>query len=288
MSNKTKGIFFMFISVLGFTAMSLVIKYIPNIPIYEKLFFRNLVNCLSSVFMIVKAKKSLKFDTTYIPHVFGRAFFGFLGMAANFYAIEHLTIADANMLNKLSPVFVTITACYFLKEKIDKQQIVGIIFMLIAVVFVVKPGFSFTLIPSLVGVFGAVTAGFSYTLIRFLNKKVESELIIFYFSLTTVVGTLPFMIMNFVKPSPVEFLFLLGIGISATFGQFGLTYAYKMAPASEVSVYNYIIIITGIIAGYLFFGEIPDIFSTIGGIIIIVTAVYLYQHNKKKVLVETE
>ncbi|WP_022818846.1 DMT family transporter [Fusobacterium russii] len=282
MNNKTKGILWMFVSVMGFTAMSVIIKYIPNIPIYEKLFLRNLINCLMSFIFILKYKKTFLVERPYIPFVFGRSLFGSLGMAANFYAIEHLTIADANMINKLSPVFVTICACYFLKERIDKKQVIGIIFMLIAVVFVVKPGNSFTLIPSLVGLFGALTAGFSYTIIRYLNEKVEPEIIIFYFSLTTVIGTLPFMLLNFVKPSPIELLFLIGIGVSATFGQFGLTYAYKLVPASEVSIYNYTIIITGMISGYLVFGEIPDIYSLIGGTIIIVTAIYLYIHNKKK------
>lgn len=282
MNNKTKGILWMFVSVMGFTAMSLIIKYIPNIPIYEKLFLRNLINCLMSFIFILKDKKTFLVRKPYIPFVFGRSLFGSLGMAANFYAIEHLTIADANMLNKLSPVFVTICACYFLKEKIDKKQIIGIIFMLIAVIFVVKPGNSFTLVPSLVGLFGAFTAGFSYTIIRYLNEKVEPEIIIFYFSLTTVIGTLPFMLLNFVKPSSMELLFLIGIGVSATFGQFGLTYAYKLAPASEVSIYNYTIILTGMISGYLVFGEIPDVYSLIGGTIIIITAIYLYIHNKKK------
>ncbi|MDD7391868.1 MAG: DMT family transporter [Fusobacterium gastrosuis] len=286
MNNKTKGILWMLVSVMGFTAMSLIIKYIPNIPIYEKLFFRNLINCMMSFIFIAKDKISLKVEKKYIPFVFGRSFFGSLGMAANFYAIEYLTIADANMLNKLSPVFVTICACYFLKEKIDKQQVIGIIFMLIAVVFVVKPGNSFTLIPSLVGLFGALTAGFSYTIIRYLNKKVESEIIIFYFSLTTVLGTLPYMMMNFVKPNTMELLFLVGIGLSATFGQFGLTYAYKLTPASEVSIYNYTIILTGMISGYLVFGEIPDKFSLIGAAIILTTAIYLYNHNKKKIINE--
>ncbi|MDO4690131.1 MAG: DMT family transporter [Fusobacterium sp.] len=286
MTNKTKGILWMLVSVMGFTAMSIVIKYIPNIPIYEKLFLRNLINCLMSFVFILKNKKSLKIDRKFIPFVFGRSLFGSLGMAANFYAIEHLTIADANMLNKLSPVFVTICACYFLKEKIDKKQIIGIIFMLLAVIFVVKPGNSFTLLPSLVGLFGALTAGFSYTIIRYLNNKVEAEVIIFYFSLTTVLGTLPYMLLNFIKPNLIELMFLIGIGVSATFGQFGLTYAYKFAPASEVSIYNYTIILTGMLAGYLVFGEIPDTYSIIGGTIIIITAIYLYLHNKKKEKIE--
>jgi len=91
------------------------------------------------------------------------------------------------------------------------------------------------------------------------------------------------MMMNFVKPTLSEFLILLGgIGISAAMGQFGLTYAYTFAPASEVSIYNYVIIITSMLMDYVLFSTIPDLFSFIGGFMIISTAIYLYIHNKKK------
>ena len=192
-------------------------------------------------------------------------------------------MAEANMLNKLSPVFVTICACIFLKERVDKKQVVGIILMLLAVVFVIKPSFSPEVIPSLAGLFSAVLAGFSYTIIRYLNGKVKSEINVFYFSFLSVVCTFPLMMMNFVKPTLNEFLILLGgIGISAAMGQFGLTYAYTFAPASEVSIYNYVIIITSMLMDYVLFSTIPDLFSFIGGFMIMTTAIYLYIHNKKK------
>ncbi len=272
----------MLFSVTGFTFMSIAIRYLPNIPIYEKVFFRNLINCMLATFLLIKAKQTIKVKKEYIKFVFGRSFFGYVGMVGNFYAIEHLTIADANMLNKLSPVFVTICACFFLKEKVDKKQIFGIIMMLIGIIFVIRPTFSPRIVPSLVGFSSAVLAGFSYTIIRHLNDKVKSEVIVFYFSLFSVVFTFPYLCMYFVKPSPMELLFLIGIGLSATMGQFGLTYAYSNAPASEVSIYNYMIIVTGLIAGYILFGEIPDIYSFIGGTIIILTAIFLYKHNKNK------
>lgn len=282
MTKKTKGILWMLFSVIGFTFMSIIIRYLPNIPIHEKVFFRNSVNCLTAVFLLIKAKQSIKLEKEHIKFVFGRSFFGYVGMVANFYALEHLTIADANMLNKLSPVFVTICACMFLKEKIDKKQIFGIVMMLLAIIFVIRPTFNPKVIPSLVGFSSAILAGFSYTIIRYLNNKVKSEVIVFYFSFFSVVCTFPYMYMNYVKPSSIEFLLLIGIGISAAMGQFGLTYAYTHAPASEVSIYNYTIIVTGLIAGFLLFGEIPDIYSFIGGTVIILTAIFLYRHNKNK------
>ena len=282
-SDKTKGVFWMLISVLGFTFMGIAVKYLPRIPKYEKVFFRNSVSLMLSAFILFKEKESIKVEKANIPFVFGRSFFGFVGMVANFYALEHLTMAEANMLNKLSPVFVTICACIFLKERVDKKQVIGIILMLLAVVFVIKPSFSPEIIPSLAGLFSAVLAGFSYTIIRYLNGKVKSEINVFYFSLLSVICTFPLMMMNFVKPTLNEFLILLGgIGISAAMGQFGLTYAYTFAPASEVSIYNYVIIITSMFMDYVLFSTIPDLFSFIGGFMIISTAIYLYIHNKKK------
>ena len=231
-SDKTKGIFWMLVSVLGFTFMGIAVKYLPRIPTYEKVFFRNSVSFITSAYILYKQKESIKVAKQHIPFVFGRSFFGFIGMVANFYALENLTMAEANMLNKLSPVFVTICACIFLKERVDKKQVIGIILMLIAVVFVIKPSFSPEVIPSLAGLFSAVLAGFSYTIIRYLYGKVKAEINVFYFSLLSVVCTFPLMMMNFVKPNLFEtFMLIVGIGVSAAMGQFGLTYAYTFAPA---------------------------------------------------------
>ena len=140
-SDKTKGIFWMLVSVLGFTFMGIAVKYLPRIPTYEKVFFRNSVSFILSSYILYRKNEFIKVAKENIPFVFGRSFFGFVGMVANFYALENLTMAEANMLNKLSPVFVTICACIFLKEKVDNKQIIGIILMLMAVVFVIKPSF---------------------------------------------------------------------------------------------------------------------------------------------------
>ena len=273
-SDKTKGIFWMLVSVLGFTFMGIAVKYLPRIPTYEKVFFRNSVSFITSAYILYKQKESIKVAKQHIP---------FIGMVANFYALENLTMAEANMLNKLSPVFVTICACIFLKERVDKKQVIGIILMLIAVIFVIKPSFSPEVIPSLAGLFSAVLAGFSYTIIRYLYGKVKAEINVFYFSLLSVICTFPLMMLNFIKPNLFEtFMLIVGIGVSAAMGQFGLTYAYTFAPASEVSIYNYVIIITSMLMDYILFSTIPDLFSFIGGLIIMSTAIYLYLHNRKK------
>lgn len=280
--QKTKAIFFMLISALGFTLMSVAVKAIPDIPIFQKVFLRNLISCFVAFIIIVKEKRGFKVKKANIPALATRSILGFLGIVANFYAVEHLLLADSNMLGKLSPITVSIVAVIFLKEKVDKQQILGIIISFIGALFVVKPTFSLSILPSLSGLLSVTFAGISYTCIRYLNDKENPNIIVFYFSLLSVLASAPFTICDFVAPTPIQWVYLISIGIFACLAQFFMTYSYKNAPASEIAIYNYSGIPIGIILGFFIFDEIPDIYSFIGGFIIIAVAIYLYLHNKKK------
>lgn len=281
-SQKTKAVVYMLISALGFTLMSVAVKSIPGIPIFEKVFFRNLISCLVALILLISQKRGFYVKKENRIPIFIRSFLGFLGVVANFYAIQHLILADSNMLGKLSPITVSFVAVLFLKEKVDKEQIFGILFSFLGALFVIKPSFSLSVLPSLSGLLSVTFAGISYTVIRYLNDKENPNIIVFYFSLMSVLCSIPFMISHYRVPTGREWIYLISIGFFACLAQFFMTYSYKNAEASEVSVYNYSGIPYGILLGYLLFDEVPDIYSIIGGTIIIVVALFLYFHNKKK------
>ena len=285
LDNKSKGIVFMLISALGFSLMAVSIKYVGNIPLFEKIFFRNFVSLFVALwslrhtgdFKILLGKKGNR------RYLLGRSIAGLLGVIANFYAISHLPLANANIINKLSPFVVLFFSAVFLKEKIRKIQVAGFIISFIGVILIVKPTFDFTIIPSIMALLSAIFAGMAYTFVRYLGNRNENpSTIVFVFSVISVIGMFPPMMMDFVMPNMRELLILLSIGVFASFGQFGLTYAYKFSKASEVSIYNYSSIIFTIILGFLFFGEIPDMLTIIGGIIIVLVAIKLYFVFKKE------
>lgn len=282
MSNKTKAVFSMLISALGFTLMSVTVKYLRGIPLFEKVFFRNLVSLVIAFYLIKKSAVPLFGQRKSQLALFARAGFGLAGVILNFYAITHLTLADSTMLGKLSPIFVTIMACLFLKEKIDKEQIIGIFITFGGALLVIKPEFSLSIIPSLAGLLSAASAGIAYTLLRYLKDKESPDTIVFYFSVVSVVGTLPFVLNDYIMPDSTQLMLLLATGLFASIGQFGITYAYKYSKATEVSIYNYSAIVFGIIFGFIFFHEIPDMLSLLGGAIIIAVAYYTFKHNQKK------
>ena len=282
MSNKTKAVFCMLISALGFTFMSVTVKYVTGIPLFEKVFFRNLISLGVAFFMLKKSSAPMFGRRENQLALLARSIFGLAGVVLNFYAIANLTLADSSMLGKLSPIFVTIMACIFLKEKIDNKQVLSIIITFLGALLVIKPEFSLEMLPSLSGIMSAASAGVAYTLLRYLKDKESPDTIIFYFSLISVVFTAPFALVEYVQPTFTQLGLLLATGVFASVGQFGITYAYKFAKATEVSIYNYSAIVFGIILGFIFFGEIPDTLSLLGGAIIIAVAFYIFKHNQKK------
>lgn len=280
--QRTKAIFYMLISALGFTLMSVAVKAIPEIPIFQKVFLRNLISCFIAFIVLWKEGRGFKVKKANIPPLSVRCILGFLGIVANFYAVEHLILADSNMLGKLSPITVSIFAVILLKEKVDRDQVLGIIISFIGALFVVKPSFSLAVLPSLSGLLSVTFAGISYSCIRYLNDKENPNIIVFYFSLFSLLAAAPFAYFEFVMPNIVQWSYLISIGLFACIAQFFMTYSYKNAPASEVAIYNYSGIPIGIVLGFFIFDEIPDIYSFIGGFIIIAVAIFLYKHNKKR------
>lgn len=281
MKNKTKGILYMIISALAFTFMGVAVRMSGDIPVFEKVFFRNFVSFFVALYIIWKSGGSLfgKKKNRFLLNV--RSFLGLSGVILNFYAIGRLPLADSNMLNKLSPFFVTLFAFWFLKEKLNKAQIVALVGAFISSMLVIKPEFSMSMLPGLAGFLSAISAGAAYTIIRAISKEEEPSTIVFYFSFISVTFMFPLMLMNYVKPDFIQLLWLLSTGVFASIGQFMVTMAYKYAPAGEVSVYNYSSIVFSTVVAYFIWGEIPDNYSITGGVLIILIAIMLFNYNKK-------
>lgn len=285
--NITKGVLCMVGSGLAFAFMGAFVKLAGDIPTFQKVFFRN------SVSMIVALVMIRKIGFKNIP-LFGhkgnrgmlilRSIMGVSGVGLNFWAINHLFLTDSTMLNKISPFFVTIFAWLFLREKMSKLQIPATIIVFLGALLIIKPEFSMDVLPALAGFGGAAAAGAAYTIIRFLKGKEEPATIIFFFSLFSVVSTFPIMmIQGFVPPTAAQWFYLIMIGVSASFGQFGVTTAYKYAPAAEVSIYNYTSVIFATLIGYFILDkEIPDIWTIIGSVIIVGVAVLIFIYNHKR------
>ncbi|MCD8221049.1 MAG: DMT family transporter [Clostridiales bacterium] len=281
--QKYKGILCIIFSAFGFACMSVFVRLAGDIPSFQKSFFRNLIAALIALITILRSGEKLSYPREILPLLTARSVFGTIGILCNFYAVDHLALADANMLSKLSPFFATFFSFFLLKENLKPYQILSLVIAFIGALFVIKPtGSAMNLIPALSGLCGGIAAGLAYTLVRMLGLRgVKGPKIVFFFSLFSCLSVSPVLIFDYHPMSGFQLAMLLGAGAAASIGQFGVTAAYFYAPAKEISVYDYSQILFSALLGFFFFGQIPDVWSVIGYVIIITTAVVVFMLHKK-------
>ena len=274
------AIIYIIISAFCFACMNLFVRLSGDLPSMQKSFFRNFVAVIFALIILLKNKNSFRWKKGSLPFLFLRSAIGTLG----FYAIDHIPLADASILNKMSPFFVIIFSLIIIKEKLSLLQGAIVFLAFSGALLVIKPSFSNTeLLPSALGLFGGMCAGFAYTMVRILGKKGENgSLIVFFFSGFSCITMLPFLIFDFHPMSLFQLLMLLGAGLSAAGGQFSITAAYCHAPAKEISVYDYSQIIFATMLGLFILGEMPDLLSIAGYLIIITAAILMFMYNNKK------
>lgn len=286
LSDKTKGILCILFSALSFSGMSSFIRLSGELPMPQKVFFRNLVALFFATVMLLRHHEPFRPTKGTLPFHVLRSTAGLIGVFGNFYAATYLShTADAAMLNKLSPFFTVVLSALFLKEKVKPKQLIAVLGAFLGAMLVIKPSFANTeLLPSLAGFAGGFCAGAAYTVVRHMaNKGENGRFTVFFFSAFSVAVTAPFLIFDYHPMTGRQLLYLLLVGVCAAGGQFGITAAYTFAPSREISVYDYSNVIFTAVEGYLFLGhQVPDWMSIVGYCVIILMAVWMFIYNNKE------
>lgn len=265
---------------LFFALMTFFVRMAGNLPTMQKAFFRNAVAAVAALFLLARSEEGFKIKKSSWRDLFLRSFFGTMGLICNFYAVDRLAIADANILNKLSPFFAIIMSYFILKEKANKTEWLCVVVAFIGALFVVKPSMDMQFVNAMIGTLGGFGAGVAYTFVRKLGKAGErGPVIVMCFSVFSCIVTTPFLIIGAKPMSLYQIVMLLLAGAAATGGQLSITKAYTKAPAKEISVFDYSQVVFAAALGLVFLGQIPDLMSIIGYVIIIGSAVFKWNYN---------
>lgn len=277
----------MICSAFSFALMNLFVRLSGDLPVIEKAFFRNLIAFFIAAVILLRDGEKVRIGKGNYGSLLIRCMAGTIGIWCNFYAVGVIDLADASILNKLSPFFVLIFSYIILKEKFTFFQGSCITLAFIGALFVIKPGFASMTAGGLgtwIGALGGLCAGLAYTYVRKLGENgVKGAVIVVCFSAFSCLASIPFMILNFQLPSMIQLVFLLAAGAAAAGGQFGITAAYTHCPAREVSVYDYSQLIFSTILGYFVLSEMPDAYSFIGYAIIVAASILLFLYNNGKI-----
>lgn len=269
------GVILAILSSLVFSMMNALVKEVSlTIPAAEVAFFRSIIGTVIIYFMMRSSQ--VAFSTEGIPLLALRGVLGALYLITYFYTISKIPLTDASILAHLSPIFAILLSGVFLKEGLSRKVILLLPLAFLGAMLLVKPfHYSSYSIYALVGILSALFAAGAAISIRHLSKTHHTYEIVFYFLATATLVSIPIMWNQFVVPTLIEFFYLACIGIVSLLGQLFLTKAFTHENAVVVEVVRYIGIVFNAIWGFLFWLELPDELTILGGILIITACIAL-------------
>ncbi len=280
-----RGILFMLLASLSFAMMGGFAKIVSHIlPPVEVTFFRNIFGVVLVGIAIWKVPLKQR-GGKFLLLLF-RGSMGFMALLAYFYIMAHIPLGEAVTYNKTSPIFVAIFAYIFLKEKLHSSALIAIVLGFIGIILIAQPeGGSFSKY-SILGIFSGIGAALAYTSIRELRKYYDTRAIVMSFMgvgtvaplllmLVTPYVTVPkdfdWMFAVFVMPQGVEWLYVTAVGVFATISQLLMTKAYELTKAGIVGTISYSNIVFAVIIGVMLGDPIPDFWTVLGIILVIVS-----------------
>lgn len=283
-----RAVLFALLASLMFATMGVAVRfsstYLPNEMI---VFLRNSFG-LGFLLPWIYKKGFRDFATQRLPAHITRSISGLTAMYCFFYAIAHLHLAEAVLLNYSAPLFIAIIALIWLRERPSKKLVSAIIIGFIGICFILKPGAGMFQGVALIGLLSGVFAAFAMVTIRNLSTTEPTLRIVFYFSLTsTLISAVP-MFWAWQMPVLPAILAMAIAGLAATLGQIMLTYSYSLAPAAQVGPYTYSSVVFAACYGWIFWQETPDNFSFIGALLVIMAGSMTLQRRSLPKLAEPD
>ena len=281
LTKSQKAVLYMVGSVICFSSMDLIVKYLDNVPFGQVLFMRFFFGMIPILFLIPK-NKIFTFYKTKRPvlHAF-RAISGAIAIIALFIALRNLPLADVISLTFAGPIFVTIFSIIFLSEKVGAKRWSAVFIGFIGMLFIVQPAF---IEMNLYYIFPIIFCiGFSFVAIsiRSLSKTEPNYLIAFYFTVLVLFLSLLTLPMGWNMPSKFELFLFIVLGLSGGIANLLLTQSYRLADASLVSPIKYLSLLFALFFGYYIWNEIPKPMMLFGAFLVVMSSLIIFRREAK-------
>ena len=280
--NTKSGPFYFLISVILFSVMEILVKFLSSsYPIGELVFFRGFFGLLPIIFIMPKKKFFQNFKTKKIKlHIF-RTITGCFALISIFFGLKYLPLADAISITFAAPIFATLFSIFFLKEIVGKKRWFAVLFGFLGILIILRPGTSLFSIYSIFPILFCVGFAASASLIRILSKTDKNYLISFYYTAGLTFVSLFLDPLSWKIPFFKDCLLLISIGIIGSLGNIIITEAYRKSEISLITPIKYLNLIFAIVLGYFLFNEVPEYSTLVGSIFIIVSTVIIFIRERK-------
>ena len=281
-SKQSIGIIFAILAYLSFSILDATQK---TLILYHSVFQLLLVKYFFVLFLSLvesKRKNNLNFyKSKKIKLQIFRSLLSVIESGCFVLSFKYLSLADAHSVGSLAPVIVVALSAIFLKEKVSTKTWIAIFVGFIGVLIILRPTSSIfdpkALLPLL--------AAFGLGLYQVVTKKVSeydaTETSLFY---TSIIGifVMSLLALNFWNPiSSSSYILFLIIGIFFSLGIYLQIIALSMANASIIQPFHYTLIFWAIIFGYIFYNDVPDLFTIVGAVIITLSGIFVLTQSTK-------
>lgn len=304
MEKSNYNIQAIFLVLLGMTVFALQDTFIKIIIVNTNLYLIYFVRCiigLSTIIIYLKLKKKqIIFKTNYPFFTITRTIAFFFGFSLYYFSLSKLSLPLAITLFFVSPFFTSIFSIIFMHEVVGIRRWIAILVGFIGVYLVMDPDFKNFNIYSLFPILCALC--YSYTVV--IQKRTSdkdstfSQIIHIYVSALILSIIIKFSLSNIVVESSIideyysifvkwkiedlfTFIILIGIGFTGVIGFFCLFTAYNIGSPPSIAPFEYIIIIWGLIIGWLLWNETLSVKGFFGLILIISAGIYTFVREAK-------
>lgn len=281
----SKGIKYMLISTFCFSAMQSLVKYLPEIPIFEHIFFRSIIGWLLCIIILKKENVSIIGKNNKML-VF-RGLVGSMSMFSFFYLLSRIPFGTAVAFKYLSPVFTTILAVLILKEKLKPLQWFYLMLSFSGILLLkgFDPRISFFDLG--VGLMAAFSGGWLFIIIRKIGEDDHHLVILHYFMFISATISGFASIDSWVSPSLSQSLLILLIGVIGFVAQNFFTISIQQKDnVSLLSILRYTEAIYALVIGYFIFAETYSWISIIGILMIFLGVILTMQMKRRESKIE--
>ena len=273
----------MVITTLLFAIVTGIVRYIgSDIPAPVAAFIRYIISTIFFIPLIVKMF-ILERNKNNIQFYWARGLAHGVGVILWFFAMARIPVSEVTAIGYITPIFVSIAAFIFLKEKFSISIMGALAICMIGMIIIIKPTASGIATGQLSMVIATLFFAASYILAKKLSSTESTLEILIALNFIVTLTLAPFAIVFWVTPSFQEVLFLSIVALFATAGHFTMTMALKLAPITITQPISYVQIVWASCIGFIFFGETIGLWFSTGASLIILSSLYVtYTSSSKK------
>ena len=197
-------------------------------------------------------------------------------------SFKYLSLANAHSIGSLAPVIVVALSAIILKEKVSAKTWIAIFIGFVGVLIILRPTSSIFDPKALLPLIAAFVLGLYQIITKKVSEHDANETSLFF---TSIIGLIIMSLLASKFWTPINgysYVMFLGIGIFFSLGLYLQIIALSKARASIIQPFHYTLIFWAIIFGYIFYNDIPDIFTVIGAIIISCSGIFVLNQSSKK------